>query len=472
MESFPTPADPMMKTTTFQTAAAEPPGFVPPRRADFASDFLWGCATSSYQIEGAADLDGRVESIWDRFAATPGKIRDGASGAVACDHYHRWPEDLDIARDLGLNAYRFSIAWPRIFGGVGAAPNPKGLDFYERLVDGMLERGLQPWATLYHWDLPQFLQDRGGWNQRSTVDAFVALADAVTRRLGDRVKHWITHNEPWCTALIGHHEGWHAPGTTDFKTALQVAHHVLLSHGKAVPAIRANVADAQVGIALSLHPLRPASASAADRAAMARHDGLRYHWFLDPLHGRGYPAATLAQVGAAAPAILAGDLETIAAPTDFLGVNYYFPETVADAPGEGPLDARVLAPDGGEITAMGWPVVPEGLAELLLRIERDYRPGPLYVTENGACYEDVLGPGGEIRDTQRQRYLMRHLGALRQAIADGAPVKGYFAWSLVDNFEWAEGYSKRFGLVHIDYATQRRRLKDSAKWYRAFLRNG
>jgi len=449
-------------------AAAEPAA---PRRADFAADFLWGCATSSYQIEGAAAVDGRAESIWDRFAATPGKIRDGSSGAVACDHYHRWPQDLDIARDLGLNAYRFSIAWPRIINAPGAAPNPKGLDFYERLVDGMLERGLQPWATLYHWDLPQWLQDRGGWNARATVDAFVELADAITRRLGDRVKHWITHNEPWCTAIIGHHEGWHAPGVTDFKTALQVAHHLLLSHGRAVPAIRANVPDAQVGIALSLHPLRAASDSAADRAAMERHDGLRYRWFLDPLHGRGYPEATLRQVGAAAPTVLAGDMEAIAAPTDFIGVNYYFPETVAHAPGAGPLDARVLAPSGGEITAMGWPVAPQGLAELLLRIERDYRPGPIYVTENGACYDDAVAEDGAVHDTQRRRYLMRHLAALRQAIADGAPVKGYFAWSLVDNFEWAEGYLRRFGLVHIDYATQQRRLKDSALWYRAFLRD-
>jgi beta-glucosidase len=440
-----------------------------PQRADFASDFLWGCATSSYQIEGAANEDGRVESIWDRFAATPGRIRDGSSGAVACDHYHRWPEDLDIGRDLGLNAYRFSIAWPRIFPEAGKV-NQKGLDFYSRLVDGMLERGLQPWATLYHWDLPQYLQDRGGWNERATVDAFVGLADAMTRTLGDRVKHWITHNEPWCTAIIGNYEGWHAPGLTDFKTALQVSHHVLLSHGKAVPVIRANVPDAKVGISLSLHPLRPASASERDRAAMERHDGLRYRWFLDPLYGRGYPASTLEQVGAAAPTVLAGDLEAIAVPTDFLGVNYYFPETIADDPAHAPLGARVLPPSEGEITGMGWPVEPQGMSELLARVENDYHPGPIYVTENGSCYEDVVGADGAIHDTQRRDYLMRHLGALRQAIGDGVPVKGYFAWSLVDNFEWAEGYLKRFGLVHIDYATQQRRLKDSAKWYRSFLK--
>ena len=441
-----------------------------PARSDFASDFLWGCATSSYQIEGAGAVDGRVESIWDRFAATPGKVRDGSNGSVACDHYHRWPEDFDIGRDMGLNAYRFSIAWPRIFGEPGGQPNQKGLDFYSRLVDGMLERGLQPWATLYHWDLPQYLQDRGGWANRDTVDAFLEFADAMTHRLGDRVKHWITHNEPWCTAIIGNFEGWHAPGLTDFKTALQVAHHVLLSHGKAVPLIRAKVPDAKVGIALSLHPLRAASSRPEDLAAMARHDGLRYRWFLDPLHGRGYPQATLDAIGDAAPSVLPGDMEAIAVDTDFLGVNYYFPETIAHAPGHAPLDAKVLPPGEVETTAMGWEVAPQGLAELLLRIEKDYHPGPIYITENGSCYEDSVGADGEIDDVGRRHYLMRHLASLRSAIADGVPVKGYFAWSLLDNFEWAEGYLRRFGLTHIDYDTQQRTLKGSGKWYRSFLR--
>ena len=441
-----------------------------PTRSDFADDFLWGCATSSYQIEGAGREDGRVESIWDRFAGTPGTIRDGSDGLVACDHYHRWPEDFDIARDLGLNAYRFSIAWPRIFTGVDGAPNRKGLDFYSRLVDGMLERGLQPWATLYHWDLPQALQDRGGWTDRATIDAFLAFTDAMTRTLGDRVKHWITHNEPWCTAIIGNLEGWHAPGNTDLKTALQVAHNVLVSHGKAVPLIRANVPGAQVGMAVSLHPLRAASERAEDVAAKERHDGLRYRWFLDPLFGRGYPQATRDLFGAAAPDVAPGDMEAIAVKTDFMGVNYYFPEVIAHAPGHAPLDAKVLPTVDGEITAMGWPVVPEGLSELLTRIENDYHPGPMYVTENGSAFEDTVGPDGAIDDVQRRHYLMRHLGALKDAIEGGAPVKGYFAWSLLDNFEWAEGYQRRFGLVHIDYTTQQRRLKNSGKWYRSFLR--
>ncbi|MCC6070390.1 GH1 family beta-glucosidase [Massilia sp. GCM10020059] len=442
-----------------------------PSRAEFPRDFLWGCATSSYQIEGAGSEDGRVESIWDRFAATPGKVRDGSNGSVACDHYHRWPEDLDIARGMGLDAYRFSIAWPRIFSASGGKPNERGLDFYSRLVDGMLERGLQPWATLYHWDLPQFLQDQGGWNERATVDAYLAFVDAMTRRLGDRVQHWITHNEPWCTAMIGNFEGLHAPGLTDFKTALQVCHHVLLSHGKAVPLIRANVPGAQVGISLSLHPVRPASASAADQAAAERHDGLRYRWFLDPLYGRGYPAATMAQVGDAAPSVLPGDMEAIAVPTDFLGVNYYFPETIADAPGAAPLGSRVLAPASVETTALGWEVAPQGMTELLARIENDYHPGDMYITENGSCYDDQVDGSGEVNDTDRRRYLQRHLGALKDAVASGVKVKGYFAWSLIDNFEWAEGYLRRFGLVHIDYATQQRRLKASGKWYRAFLKD-
>ena len=440
-----------------------------PKRSDFASDFLWGCATSSYQIEGAGSVGGRVESIWDRFAATPGKVRDGSNGSVACDHYHRWPEDFDIARDMGLQAYRFSIAWPRIFTDSGQ-PNPEGLDFYSRLVDGMLERGLQPWATLYHWDLPQALQDQGGWSERATVDAYLAFVDAMTRTLGDRVQHWITHNEPWCTAMIGNFEGWHAPGLTDCPLALQVCHHVLLSHGKAVPLIRANVPDAKVGISLSLHPVRPASASAQDRAAMDRHDSLRYRWFLDPLHGRGYPQETLDVIGAAAPVVMAGDMDAIAVATDFLGVNYYFPETIEDAPGHAPLDARVVPSNAPEKTALDWEVAPAGLPELLERIERDYHPGDMYITENGSCYDDVVGADGNIDDVERRQYLMRHLDALKVAIERGVPVKGYFAWSLIDNFEWAEGYLRRFGLVHVDYDTQQRRLKGSGKWYRAFLR--
>ena len=441
------------------------------RRSDFPSDFRWGCSTSSYQIEGGIHEDGRGESIWDRFCATPGHIRDGSSGAVACDHYHRWPQDLDLAQSLGTNAYRFSVAWPRIFAdGRGQKPNQKGLDFYSRLVDGMLERGLEPWLTLYHWDLPQALQDQGGWAERNTIDAFLDYADVVSRHLGDRVKHWITHNEPWCTAFNGNFEGAHAPGLTSFKTALQVCHNVLVSHGLVIPVIRRNVPGARVGAALSLHPLKPASGSAADVAATQRHDGLRNRWFLDPLHGRGYPADIWQLLGDSAPQMQPNDLASIATPTDFLGINYYFPEIVADAPGQGPLATRVVEAPDVERTAFGWEVSPQGMVDLLSRVAKDYQPAPIYLTENGSTYDDVVSADGSINDVERRRYLQRHLLALREILARGIPVKGYFAWSLLDNFEWAEGYIRRFGLTHVDFATLERRLKFSGQWYRAFLR--
>jgi beta-glucosidase len=441
------------------------------RREDFAPDFRWGCSTSSYQIEGAVHADGRGESIWDRFCANAGNIRDGSSGVVACDHYHRWPQDLDMARSFGTNAYRFSIAWPRIFpNGRGTSANQKGLDFYSRLVDGMLERGLEPWVTLYHWDLPQALQDEGGWANRHTVDAFVEYSDVVSRHLGDRIKHWITHNEPWCTAFNGNFEGVHAPGLKNFKTALQVCHNVLVSHGQAIPVIRRNAPDARIGAALSLHPLQAASDSAQDVAATVRHDGLRNRWFLDPLHGRGYPIDIWNILGDNAPVVQDGDLQTIATPTDFLGVNYYFPEIVADDPGVGVMSTRVVEPSNVERTAFGWEVSPRGMITLLNRVARDYQPAEIYLTENGSTYDDVVTPEGSINDVERRSYLHRHLLALREIVRLGIPVKGYFAWSLLDNFEWAEGYLRRFGLTHVDFVTQQRRPKLSGQWYSAFLK--
>jgi beta-glucosidase len=438
-------------------------------RADFGADFRWGCSTSAFQIEGAASEGGRVPSIWDTFCDKPGAIRDGSNGKVACDHFHRWPEDLALGQSLGLNAYRFSIAWPRIFSARGAAPNEEGLQFYSDLVDGMLARGIEPWITLYHWDLPQYLQDAGGWTSRDTVAAFVEFADVVTRRLGGRVKHWITHNEPWCTAIHGNLDGMHAPGLKDVPTALQVCHNVLVSHGLALRVIRANVPGAQVGIALSLHPVRPASDSAADLAAAARHDAFRNRWFLDALYGRGYPEEPLRLLGAAAPRIQAGDMEAIAEPTDFLGVNYYFPEVVRDDPAGGFLRTSVVHPEGRERTGFGWEVAPAGLTELLARIARDYQPRAMYVTENGSSYDDQVEADGSVNDSGRRDYLVRHLDAMRTAMAEGVPVKGYFAWSLLDNFEWSEGYLRRFGLAYVDFATQRRTLKLSGKWYRDFL---
>ncbi len=436
---------------------------------DFGADFLWGCSTSAFQIEGAVAEDGRVDSIWDTFCRQRGAIRDGANADIACDHYHLWERDLDLAAELGIKAYRFSIAWPRIFGDSGDAPNKAGLDFYSRLVDGMLARGLQPWATLYHWDLPQALQDQGGWASRATIDAFARFAGQVAARLGNRVKHWITHNEPWCTAFHGNLDGKHAPGLRDLTTAIQVSHNVLVSHGRALQAIRASVPDAVAGITLSLHPLRPATNSAADLAACERHDGLRNRWFLDPLYGRGYPAATLAALGDAAPVVAPGDMALIAASTDFLGVNYYFPEVVADAPGVGALGLRIAEPVGVERTAFDWEVNPGGMVTLLKRIHEHYAPGPIYLTENGSTYDDVIEPDGRVDDIERRSYLQRHLAALHLAMQLGVPVKGYFYWSLLDNFEWAEGYTRRFGLAYVDYVTQQRRFKTSGEWFRSFL---
>ncbi|MET0267848.1 MAG: GH1 family beta-glucosidase [Duganella sp.] len=440
------------------------------QRSDFADDFLWGVSTSAYQIEGAAAIDGRVPSIWDTFSETPGKVRDGATGAVACDHYHRWEEDLDLARAMGMNSYRFSIAWTRIFNGLDTEPNAHGLAFYSRLVDGMLARGLQPWCTLYHWDLPQYLQDQGGWNNRATIDAYLRYVDVITRHLGDRVQHWITHNEPWCTAMHGNWDGMHAPGNKSLPLALQVCHHVLVSHGLAVPLIRANVANAQVGIALSLHPIEAASDSAEDQAAVVRHDVLRNRWFLDVLHGRGYPALALELVGQDAPVILPGDLEAIAVACDFVGVNYYFPEVVTDAPEQYPLRTAIVYPQDRQRTDFGWEVSPQGLIDLLERVARDYPVGDIYVTENGSCYDDHPQSDGAIMDTARRDYLIRHLAALREVIAGGGRIKGYFAWSLLDNFEWSEGYLRRFGLTYVDYTTQQRTPKQSGLWYGAFAR--
>ncbi|MCH8617952.1 GH1 family beta-glucosidase [Undibacterium sp. TS12] len=438
-------------------------------RSDFNNDFLWGTATSAYQIEGAASLDGRVESIWDRFCSMPGVIRDGSNGAVSCDHYHHWPEDLDIASSLGSNAYRFSISWPRIFSGPDAEPNAEGLAFYSRLVDGMLARGLQPWATLYHWDLPQYLQDQGGWNSRDTVHAFVRFADVVSRHLGDRVKHWITHNEPWCTAMLGHADGIHAPGIKDFKMAIQVCHHVLLSHGLATPVIRANVPDSRIGLALNLHPISAATDKAEDQTAADLYDGLRNRWYLDPLYGRGYPTDVWNALADLAPAVKAGDMAAIAVSTDFLGVNFYFPERIEHAPGVSALNLRLVDAGDVERTAFGWEVAPAGMTTLLKRIQDDYAPAAIYITENGATYDDVLDAQGEIQDVQRRDYLIRHLAAIKEAIRLGCQVRGYFLWSLLDNFEWAEGCSRRFGIIHVDFVTQRRTLKLSGKWYRDFL---
>jgi len=435
----------------------------------FPPDFIWGAATASYQIEGAWDEDGKGESIWDRFSHTPGKIANGDTGDVACDHYHRWREDVALMKEIGLQAYRFSIAWPRLLPEGQGSVNQPGLDFYDQLVDGLLEAGIEPFVTLYHWDLPQALQDQGGWPARAAAEAFVEYADLASRTLGDRVRHWMTLNEPYVSAFVGYLEGRHAPGHSDLDEALAAAHHLLLAHGWAVPVIRHNSPDAQVGIAVNLSGQTPASPSAADRAAAWRGDGILNRWFLDPLSARGYPADIMQHYGRPMDFVQAGDLEAIAAPLDFLGVNYYSRRIVRNTEIPKARNVPRTVFPNPERTEMGWEVYPQGLYELLGRLHFDYRFPSLYVTENGAAYPDQIGSDGRVDDPARVAYLKAHFTEAARAIAAGVPLRGYFVWSLMDNFEWSHGYSKRFGLVYVDYRTQRRVWKTSAHWYRRVI---
>jgi len=441
----------------------------------FPDDFLWGVATSAHQIEGAFHEGGRGESIWDRFAATPGRISDGSDAAVACDHYHRWREDVRLMRWLGLGAYRFSIAWPRVLPAGRGDVNAAGLDFYDRLVDGLLEAGVRPFVTLYHWDLPQALQERGGWAARETAEAFADYAEVVARRLGDRVAHWTTHNEPWCIATLGHEHGEHAPGHTDPSEALRVAHHVLLSHGWAAERVRRSAPEAELGIVLNLAPGWPASDDPADLDAARQHDGAFNRWYLDPLFRGRYPEDAVADrirrghLESAEPSWLReGDLDDIAARLDFLGVNYYGRVVVRAGADGCPVPVRVVPEE--ELTDMGWEVFPHGLHDLLVRLDREYAPPALWVTEDGAAYADRPDAEGRVADVRRIDFLRGHVAAAARAVADGVPLRGYFVWSLLDNFEWAHGYTKRFGLYWVDFATQRRLPKDSAFWYREVVR--
>lgn len=439
----------------------------PLSRRAFGSGFQIGVATSSYQIEGAVAEDGRSPSIWDEFAHRPGTTKDGGNGDIACDHYHRLEEDLDLLVWLGVDAYRFSIAWPRVLPNGRGAVNAKGLDFYERLVDGLLQRGIKPCATLYHWDLPTALE--GGWLARDTALAFAEYADACAARLGDRVSLYLTHNEPWCQAFLGYQLGMFAPGRKSFSEALLCAHHLLLSHGLAVTALRARTRSS-VGIALNFMPAHPATKSPEDAAAARRQDGYFNRWFLEPALGRGYPGDMVELYGADMPAVSEADLATIAAPIDVVGVNYYERAVVAHDPTRPPLALQQLRETDRPRTADREIYAP-GLYELVTRLHREYGVQRLVITENGAAFPDAVEADGSIRDAARVAFLEAHLAEVRRARQDGVPVEAYYAWSLMDNFEWSEGYTLRYGLVHVDFATQKRTPKDSAKFLKTLGRN-
>ena len=434
------------------------------------SEFVWGVATSSYQIEGAANEDGRGKSIWDTFCKVPGKVANFDNGDIACDHYHRFKEDLDLMKWMGVKAYRFSVAWPRVIpDGVGRV-NEMGLDFYDRLIDSLLEREIAPWLTMYHWDLPEALQLRGGWNNREVVEWFGEYAEVLTSRFGDRVKNWMTLNEPLCSAWLGHLYGDMAPGIKDLQTALNVSHHLLMSHGLACQVIRSNVSEANVGIVINVTPAVPATDSQEDSNAAQLADGFDNRWFLDPVFGRTYPADVIDTLGAS-PEIHSGDMKLIAQDLDFLGVNFYFRQTVAADQNSKPLPIRSVNRENVKRTAMNWEVHPQAFEEILLRISKEYSPKAIYITENGSAWNDEV-INGEIIDDERIDYLARHLDVMRSAKNQGAPILGYFAWSFLDNFEWAYGYEKRFGLIYVDYKTQKRTPKKSAFFYRQLLLNG
>jgi beta-glucosidase len=430
--------------------------------SQFPPDFVWGVATSAFQIEGAAREDGKGESIWDRFCRVPGAIADASNGDVACDHYHRLDSDLDLIASLGVDAYRFSVSWPRVQPDGSGAWNERGLAFYDRLVDGLLARGVQPFLTLNHWDLPQALQEKGGWDSRETVHRFVEYARGVQRRLGDRVAAIATHNEPQVVAVLGHEHGNFAPGIKNRKIAIQVSHHLLLSHGLAVQALRADGCRAPLGIVINLAHVEPATTSAADVAKAQLDDARGRRWYTDPLFKGAYPQEVLDELGADAPRVESGDMAAIATPMDYLGVNYYF-RMVSSA------DASFDASKSGLArTEMGWEIYPRGLTELLLTLHREYRLPAVYVTENGGAFKDPV-IDGQVHDADRIDYLRTHISAVADALRQGVPMAGYMVWSLMDNFEWSSGYAKRFGIVHVDYTTQQRTLKDSAHWYRDFL---
>jgi beta-glucosidase len=449
---------------------------------NFPDGFLWGTATAAYQVEGAANEDGRGVSIWDTFSHTPGKVYRGDTGDIACDQYHRLDGDLDLMAELGMKAYRFSVAWPRIQPEGSGEANRKGLDYYRRLVDGLREREIEPMLTLYHWDLPQALEDQyGGWTSRETSSRFAEYAGIVYEALADSVNYWITLNEPWVSAWMGYGMGVHAPGRKSTEGTLSATHHLLLGHGLALENMRSSGGGNELGITLNLAPVRAASEDPADAEAARRVDGNANRLYLDPLFRGSYPEDMLEHYRGDSDFsfVRDGDLKTISAPMDFLGINYYMRHTVMDGRRGSDsttgmrfygLDAATVLPPGVETTAMGWPVEPDGLTEILVRLHEEYARIPLYVTENGRAVHDYVDPEGEVDDEERVAFLDAHFRAAHEVLERGVDLRGYMVWSLLDNFEWAEGYSKRFGIVFVDYGTQRRVPKASARWYSEIIR--
>lgn len=443
-------------------------------KLQFPADFVWGSATAAYQIEGAATADGRGESIWDRFAHIPGNVRNNDTGDVACDHYHRFKEDIKIMQELGLKAYRFSISWSRVLpDGIGRI-NEKGLQFYRDLIAELLKAGIEPYVTLYHWDLPQKLQDRGGWANDEAPRWFREYAQVLFTAFGGQVKHWITLNEPYCAAFLGHYEGRHAPGIRDFSTAIRVAFNLYRGHGEAVRCFRSAGLAGEIGITLNLMGRLPFSATPEDEAAAKRADGYLNRWFIEPIVCGAYPADMIELYqcqGVVLPEFTAADLQLISQPLDFIGLNYYNDFYVKEDLSKWPLGFRIENPANVPLTDRNWPVTETGFTRMLKRLKNEYQVANILVTENGASYLDIVGLDGGVHDTQRSDYLRRHLLALHEAIAAGVNVKGYFLWSLFDNFEWAEGYDGRFGMVYVDYATQERIIKDSGHYYAGVVQN-
>ncbi|MBT0772119.1 beta-glucosidase [Kineosporia sp. J2-2] len=461
-----------MDTTLTQATAGPAGGLTLP------AGFRWGVATAAYQIEGAAAEDGRTPSIWDTYSHTPGRVDGGHTGDVACDHYHRMPGDVALIKSLGLDTYRFSVSWPRVQPGGSGAVNARGLDFYSRLVDELLANEIDPWITLYHWDLPQELEDAGGWPHRDTAHRFADYAELVFDRLGDRVDNWTTLNEPWCTAMLGYAYGRQAPGHQDFPAGIRAVHHLLLGHGLATQRLRASATAAgrevRLGITLNLGTAHPATDTPQDRDAARRADGLNSRLYLDPLLRGSYPVDVVEDLdrrGAGLP-VQEGDLEVIRTPIDVLGVNYYTGWLLSHVGENGSTVGADGAPvtrevgRGRPVTAMGWEIVPECFTELLVRLSRDYPGVPLVITENGAAFPDEPAADGSVPDPERTAYLEAHIRAVSDAVEQGADVRGYFVWSLLDNFEWSYGYDKRFGIIRVDYDTQERTPKDSAHWLR------